>query len=139
MDISTINTAVQMHNEAANTAMQMNQQAVDMHQQVLLNQQTEDTFTRTTQSPIRMGIIPPKDWKPDPYAGLGPELSPQEKLKKKWQDLKKPMYAVQPQNTEVQNTPKKKTFKEKIHDFGHKVKEFFKNLPQKILCKTKKD
>ena len=143
MDFSAANIAVQMHNDAANTAMQMHNDAMNMHnqiyQQTLLNQQINDTFTRTTQSPVRMGIIPPKDWKPDPYAGLGTELTPQEKLKKKWEDLKKPMYAVQPQNTEVQEAPKKKTFKEKVQDFGHKIKDFFRTLPQKIMCKSQKD
>ncbi len=139
MDISAMNTAMQMHNDAVNTHMHMHNDAVNMHnqmhQQALLNQQTQDTFTRTTQQPL--GIIPPKDWKPDPYCGLGPELSPQEKLKKKWQDVRRPMYAVQPQVADEQEAPKKKTFKEKIHNFGHKVKEFFRTLPQKIVCKVK--
>ncbi|MBR1943709.1 hypothetical protein IJ843_08250 [bacterium] len=78
-----------------------------------------------------VGIVPPKTWKPDPYAGLGPELSPQEKLKKKWEDVRKPMYATQPQ-TEASETPQKKSFGQKVvdkvRDFGQKVKNFVTNL-----------
>ncbi len=78
-----------------------------------------------------VGIIPPKDYKPDPYAGLGPELSPQEKLKKKWEDLKKPMYANAPK-AEPQEETAKKSFGQKVldkvKDFGQKVKNFFTNL-----------
>ena len=36
-----------------------------------------------------LGIVPPKDWKPDVYVGLGPQLSPEEKLKKNFLTLVK--------------------------------------------------
>lgn len=78
-----------------------------------------------------VGIIPPKDYKPDPFAGLGPELSPQEKLKKKWEDLKKPMYATAPK-AETNEEPVKKSFGQKVidkvKDLGQKVKNFVTNL-----------
>ena len=96
--------------------------------------QVPDTFTRRAETP--MGIIPPKDWKPDPFVGLGPELSPQEKLKKKYEDLMKPMYANQAKALDTEETPKPKTFKEKLQDFGQKIKQFFKDLPKKIMCKV---
>lgn len=71
------------------------------------------------------GILPPKDWKPEPYAGLGTEvkLTPQEKLKKKWEDFKKPKYAKeeQPQIQEQQEIPQKKSFKQKVKDFFKKL------------------
>lgn len=119
----------------------MMQQAVDMHNQIVmqnnaviqqynqlasmqnLNQPQGDVFVKNN------GILPPRDWKPDKYAGLGPELSPQEKLKKKYEDLRKPMYLKETQQQEdVQEEEKPKTFKQKIKDFGTKIKNYFKNL-----------
>ena len=88
----------------------------------------KDTFTA--------GILPPKDWKPNPYVGLGPELSPEEKLKKKYEDLKKPMY-FETQKMQVEDKPQKKTFKEKLHEFGEKLKEKIKTFSQNILCSVK--
>lgn len=82
------------------------------------------------------GILPPKDWKPDPYAGLGPELSPEEKLKKKYEDLKKPMYFDNPE-VKSEDKPQKKTLKEKVHDFAEKLKEKIKSFSQNILCSVK--
>ncbi len=78
-----------------------------------------------------VGIIPPKDYKPDPFAGLGPELSPQEKLKKKWEDLRKPMYANVPKAEPKEETEKKsfgQKVLDKVKDFGQKVKNFVTNL-----------
>lgn len=93
---------------------------------MVMKPQAPDTFEKG-----QFGIIPPKDYKPDPYAGLGPELSPQEKLKKKYEDLRKPMYANAPQ-TEATETPEKKSFGQKVIDkvksFGQKVKNFVSNL-----------
>lgn len=95
-------------------------------QQQKIKTQIPDSFEKSY-----VGIIPPKDYKPDPYAGLGPELSPQEKLKKKWEDLKKPMYAHVPQ-AETQEKTEKKSFGQKVldkvKDFGQKVKSFVTNL-----------
>ena len=86
-----------------------------------------DTFQKNN-----FGIIPPKDYRPDPFAGLGPELSPQEKLKKKWEDLKKPMYANAPKAEVQEETPVKKSFGQKVidkvKDLGQKVKNFVTNL-----------
>jgi len=97
-------------------------------QQPQLKPQMPDSFQKSY-----VGIIPPKDYKPDPYAGLGPELSPQEKLKKKWEDVRKPMYATVPQQQE--EAVQKKSFGQKVvdkvKDFGHKVKEYFSNLFKK--------
>ena len=88
--------------------------------------QMSDSFQKSY-----VGIIPPKDYKPDPFAGLGPELSPQEKLKKKWEDLRKPMYASAPK-AETNEEPVKKSFGQKVldkvKDFGQKVKNFVTNL-----------
>lgn len=93
------------------------------------NTQVQDTFVRQS------GIIPPRDYTPDPYAGLGPELSPQEKLKKKWEDVRKPMYANAPQPQQEEDASQKKTFGQKVVDkvknFGYKVKEYFSNLFKK--------
>jgi len=97
--------------------------------------------TQTAPKPLERdtfvsGILPPKDWKPDPYVGLGPELSPEEKLKKKYEDLRKPMYFEKP-SEQVEDKPQKKTFKEKVHDFVHRINEKIKNLSQNILCSVK--
>lgn len=90
-------------------------------------QPATDTFCRQPA-----GIVPPKDWKPDPFAGLGPELSPEEKLKKKWEDVRKPMYANAPKAEIQEETHAKKSFGQKIidkvKDFGQKVKNFVTNL-----------
>ena len=62
---------------------------------------------------------------------MGPELSPQEKLKKKWEDLRKPMYANAPK-AETNEEPVKKSFGQKVVDkakeLGQKVKNFVTNL-----------
>lgn len=122
-----------------NTSMVMHQQAVDSHNQVVMQndaliQQYNQISGMQTQPQGDLfvknnGILPPRDWKPDKYAGLGPELSPQEKLKKKYEDLRKPMYLNETQQQEdVQEEEKPKTFKQKIKDFGTKIKNYFKNL-----------
>lgn len=125
------------------TSMMMHQQAVDMHNQVVMQnnalaqQQNQMTNMQNLQSFTQPqgdcfvknnGILPPKNWKPDKFAGLGPELSPQEKLKKKYEDLKKPMYMNQTQQEAEVQEEKPKTFKQKIKDFGAKIKNYFKNL-----------
>lgn len=106
----------------------------------------------------KMGIIPPKDWKPNPYAGLGPELSPEERLKQIKTDMMKPMYTYQektvttqgipgvkdgtvrtiaistPDGTQadISNEPVKKSFTQKVKDFANntinKVKNFFHKI-----------
>ncbi len=89
----------------------------------------------------KMGIIPPKDWKPNPYAGLGPELSPEERLKQMKTDMMKPMYTYTertvaistPEGTiSVSNEPVKKSFAQKVKDFANntvnKVKNFFHKM-----------
>ena len=87
----------------------------------ITNENSSDTFVKQS------GILPPKDWKPDKYAGLGPEvkLTPQEKLKKKWEDFKRPKYAneeqAQVQPHEQQEIPQKKSFKQKVKDFFNKL------------------
>lgn len=121
-----------------NTSMVMHQQAVDSHNQVvmqndaLIQQYNQIAMQTQPQGDLFVknnGILPPRDWKPDKYAGLGPELSPQEKLKKKYEDLRKPMYLNETQQQEnVQEEEKPKTFKQKIKDFGTKIKNYFKNL-----------
>ncbi len=88
-------------------------------QQTRVGQETSDAFVK------HAGILPPKDWKPDKYAGLGPEvkLTPQEKLKKKWEDFKRPKYATEEQ-AQVQEQPEvqqKKSFKQKVKDFFKKL------------------
>lgn len=121
-----------------NTSMVMHQQAVDSHNQIvmqnnaLIQQYNQIAMQTQPQGDLFVknnGILPPRDWKPDKYAGLGPELSPQEKLKKKYEDLRKPMYLNETQQQEdVQEEEKPKTFKQKIKDFGTKIKNYFKNL-----------
>lgn len=121
-----------------NTNMIMHQQAIDSHNQLVMqndaliqqyNQICMQTQPQGDSFVKNNGILPPRDWKPDKYAGLGPELSPQEKLKKKYEDLKKPMYMNETQQQEeVQEEEKPKTFKQKIKDFGTKIKNYFKNL-----------
>ena len=112
-------------------SMQMHQQAIDMHNQSVMqhnmqmeqiNQTNMMNQTLATQPQAdcfvkKSGILPPKDWKPDPFAGLGPELTPQEKLKKKYEDLRKPMYMTQTQQAEAEQPAeeaKPKTFKENL-------------------------
>lgn len=108
------------------------------------NEEMQDTFSR-------QGIIPPRDYKPDKFAGLGKpvEMTPQEKLKKKWEDFKRPMYVsqevqtttVQPIGEDMQSytvktiqviTPKMQSNLEKANaekpTFGQKVKNFFRKL-----------
>ena len=91
-----------------------------------LTQPSKDCFI------MKSGILPPKNWKPDKYAGLGPELSEEEKLKKKLENIRKPMYIDKPQTEQCSNEVceeiKPKTFKDKIKDFGVKIKNYFKNL-----------
>lgn len=122
-DTGMMQQAVDMHNQFVmqnNAVIQQYNQLASMQN---LNQPQGDVFVKNN------GILPPRDWKPDKYAGLGPELSPQEKLKKKYEDLRKPMYLNETQQQEnVQEEEKPKTFKQKIKDFGTKIKNYFKNL-----------
>lgn len=121
-----------------NTSMMMHQQVMDMNNQIALQNdaliQQQNQMTNVFAQPQgdcfvkNNGILPPKNWKPDKFAGLGPELSPQEKLKKKYEDLKKPMYMNQTQQEEEVQEEKPKTFKQKVKDFGAKIKNYFKNL-----------
>lgn len=109
-----------------------------------VEEKVQDSFTR-------QGIIPPRDYKPDKFAGLGKpvEMTPQEKLKKKWEDFRRPMYiaeevqttTVQPVGEDMQSytvktiqvvTPKMQSNLEKTNaekpTFGQKVKNFFKKM-----------
>lgn len=123
------------------TSMMMHQQATNMHNQIAmqndatLQQQTQLQNMQNLNQPQKdcfvkpSGILPPRDWKPDKFAGLGPELTPQEKLKKKYEDLRKPMYTRAPQEPQVEEQEEKpKTFKQKVKAFGTKIKNYFKNL-----------
>lgn len=117
------------------------------HRQELSFDDVQDTFTR-------QGIIPPRDYKPDKFAGLGKpvEMTPQEKLKKKWEDLRRPMYisekiqttSVKPVGQDMQAytvktvqviTPKTQEDEERNAPqakekptFVQKVKNFFKKM-----------
>ena len=46
------------------------------------------------------------------------------------------MYIESPK-IQVEDKPHKKTFKEKVHDFVHKVNEKIKTFSQNILCSVK--
>ncbi len=117
-------------------------------------QRRELSFDEVQDSFTRQGIIPPKDYKPDKFAGLGKpvEMTPQEKLKKKWEDLRRPMYiaeevqttTVQPVGKDMQSytvktvqviTPKTQDESEQSvpvvqekPTFVQKVKNFFKKM-----------
>ena len=110
----------------------------------------------------KMGIIPPKDWKPNPYAGLGPELSPEERLKQMKTDMMKPMYTYTektvttkgipgtkdgtvrtiaistPEGSQVNTSeePVKKSFTQKVKDFANNTIEKVKNFFHKIFHKA---
>ena len=117
------------------------------HRQEFSLSELQDSFTR-------QGIIPPRDYKPDKFAGLGKpvEMTPQEKLKKKWEDLRRPMYiseevqttSIQPVGQDMQAytvktvqviTPKTEENSEQTTavtaekpTFVQKVKNFFKKM-----------
>lgn len=117
------------------------------HRQELSLSELQDSFTR-------QGIIPPRNYKPDKFAGLGKpvEMTPQEKLKKKWEDLRRPMYiseevqttSIQPVGQDMQAytvktvqviTPKTEENSEQTTavtaekpTFVQKVKNFFKKM-----------
>ncbi len=141
MDLQ-MQTAMNMHNQAVMAHQQAANDAMNAHMQAVQNSQMTNTFLNpraigTGLYPGCFGIIPPKDWEPDKFVGLGPELSPAEKLKKKFEDVRKPMYADVYQS-QSSDKPEKKTFKQKVHDFGEKIKEKFQNLAQKIKIAFKK-
>lgn len=119
------------------------------HRQEISFNDLQDSFTR-------QGIIPPRDYKPDPFAGLGKpvEMTPEERLKKKWEDIRRPMYiseeiqttSVKPVGQDMQAytvktvqviTPKTQEEKEEQQNvsqpaekptFVQKVKNFFKKI-----------
>ncbi|MGN1124562.1 MAG: hypothetical protein ACI4SM_00095 [Candidatus Gastranaerophilaceae bacterium] len=96
----------------------------------------QDTF-------VQQGIIAPRDWKPDPYAGLGKkkELTPQEKLKQRWEDIKRPMYANGQEIEQKEEKPAKKTLGQKISNLYYKLKSWIytKRLDSKEYEKIKLD